>query len=139
MTLSRRFRILLLGSFLLAYGALLLEDHIKAQTILLLFQYVLMFLAAFDMRSAGSSAKRAIFTALPFVAIEFSAGLLNYARMRLSEAPPPEGIDLDRALLGYVFATILFLPLAILAGGLGGLLATRRLRRKRREGNPALG
>lgn len=138
-----RFRVLWGVSFVLAYGDLLLDDHLDVQLFMAVCQYVLMGIAAFETRRAGRSVTRAIVVVLPFVAMAFSAALVRLSWMRVTAVNVHEGVDAGVGWQDIAFGSVVVLLSAVLAGVLG--VAVASLYRRRHEspmattGRPASG
>ena len=124
MSISRAFGIAFGLGVLLEVAAAFGMLSWAPESVVFLAQYAVLVLLGFLLgRRRGRAYSVAVANTLPFVVLWFVFG---YVRMNFlqHETPPNWTAEQDyQAWLGYIFANVLFLPLAFAASALGVLLA----------------
>jgi hypothetical protein len=117
MTMQRAFRVTFLATAVLTVAGMFLP--LSGVIAMSLSGYALLAVFGFWAGRSGATYGKVFFATWPFVALWFGAGLLNFLLGR-GETPPGWPPQMDRqAFYGYIFATVLFLPVAFACSGLG--------------------
>ena len=136
MTIRRAFAITFSVALLIEIIRWFLDYRSPLVTALYALSYLTLIVLGFLLRRGGHSLSQVFKLTWPFVLLWLLVGLINFALGR-GEVPPnwtPE--KSRRALYGYLFASLLFLPIAFGASGIGygfSRLIDRFKRNRKRE------